>query len=642
MVDDGVLRRLDDRGELRAPGRLKDFQRSRNSRPHGALMLIQGSLRAPSGSMSTPTTIATKSAQALSISDIIFDQLPTPAYVCDDEGRIVRCNRQAIELWGRRPRMRDDADRFCGSHRLHWPHGPRMSHSESPMAAALLSGGVAADQEIVIERPNGERVAAMVRINLLHEAAGGLVGAAGCFQVIGERPEPDEQLQFSQRDLEDFFENGVVALHWVGPDGRILRANQAELDLLGYESEEYVGQHIAEFHVDRDVIDDILARLSCHEKLERYPARLRTKSGEIRHVLISSNVYSRDGEFVHTRCLTLDVTERHLAQLDLQESERRSRELLEALPAAIYTTDTNGALTFYNEAAAELWGVRPELGTSYWCGSWRLFWPDGTPVPHDECPMAIALKENRVVRNIEAIAERPDGTRVPFMPYPTPLHDADHRLVGAVNMLIDLTHLKQAHRRQQLLINELNHRVKNTLATIQSIAHQTFRGKTDEELKQRFEKRLIALAKTHDILTREDWRGADLRELISQLIEFACDAGERAIVDGPSVLLPQRAVVPLAMAIHELCTNASKYGALTGPAGRIVIEWQFVAGGTRLQLRWVESGGPPVQVPVRRGFGTRLLERGLPHELRADCKLTFQPSGVVFVMDMPLSAAPPT
>ena len=518
-----------------------------------------------------------------------------------------------------------------------------MSHSESPMAAALLSGSVAGDREIVIERPNGERVAALVRINLLREAEGGLVGAAGCYEVIEERRELDEQLRVSQRDLEDFFENGVAALHWVGPDGRILRANQAELDLLGYASEEYVGRHIAEFHADPAVIDDILARLSCHEKLERYPARLRTKSGEIRHVLISSNVYSRDGTFVHTRCFTLDVTERHLAQLDLQESERRSRELLEALPAAVYTTDSDGAITFYNEAAADLWGVRPELGTSYWCGSWRLFWADGTPVPHDECPMAIALKENRVVRNVEAIAERPDGTRVPFMPYPTPLYDADHRLAGAVNMLIDLTHLKQAHRRQQLLINELNHRVKNTLATIQSIAHQTFSGKTDEELKQRFEKRLIALAKTHDILTREDWRGADVRELISQSIEFACDAGDRATVEGPSVLLPQRAVVPLAMAIHELCINASKYGALTDPTGRIVIEWQFPEGGSRLKLRWVESGGPPVQAPARRGFGTRLLERGLAHELRADCKLTFQPSGVLFEMDMPLSAAtPPT
>ncbi len=115
------------------------------------------------------------------------------------------------------------------------------------------------------------------------------------------------------------------------------------------------------------------------------------------------------------------------------------RDLVRALPAAIYTTDARGRITFYNDAAAELWGSHPEIGKSEWCGSWKLYWPDGTPLPHDECPMAVALKTGRAVRGVEAVAERPDGTRVPFMPYPTPLFDASGKLVGAVNMLVDLT-----------------------------------------------------------------------------------------------------------------------------------------------------------------------------------------------------------
>jgi PAS domain S-box-containing protein len=131
--------------------------------------------------------------------------------------------------------------------------------------------------------------------------------------------------------------------------------------------------------------------------------------------------------------------------------------LLDALPAAVYTTDVAGRITFYNEAAAVLWGCRPELGKSEWCGSWRLFWPDGQALPHDECPMAVALKENRAVRGAEAIAERPDGTRVPFLPYPTPLHDASGKLVGAVNMLVDITDRKRAEEQQALLIRELHH-----------------------------------------------------------------------------------------------------------------------------------------------------------------------------------------
>jgi PAS domain S-box-containing protein len=583
--------------------------------------------------------VSTQTASQMSArisSEAILDALPVAAYACDAHGFIIRYNQRAKELWGREPRLGEFTEQFCGSHQLCRPDGAFLPSAESPMATALRTGEFPNDQEVIIERPSGDRIVVLLSINPLRDEFGGLVGAVGCFVDVTERRKVDDQLCTSQRDLEDFFENGAVALHWVGPDGRILRANQAELDLLGYERDEYIGRHISEFHADAPIIDDILLRLSRCQKLERIPARLRTKSGGIRHVLISSNVYVRDGNFVHTRCFTIDVTERCIAEADLKESERRWRELLAALPLAVYTTDEHGAITFYNEAAAELWGVRPELGTSYWCGSWRLLWPDGTPVPHDQCPMAIALKEGRIVRNVEAIAERPDGTRIPFMPYPTPMRDAENRLVGAVNMLIDLTHLKDAHRRQQLLINELNHRVKNTLATVQSIAYQTFGGKVDRALHQQFDTRLISLAKTHDMLTREKWRGADLRELITQSVAFACHVQDRATIDGPTLFLPQRTVVPLAMAVHELCTNASKYGALTQPQGRITIDWRVFEDGARLVLRWVESGGPAVKPPAARGFGTRLLERGLAHELRASVKLTFPSSGVVCEIDLPL------
>jgi PAS domain S-box-containing protein len=120
--------------------------------------------------------------------------------------------------------------------------------------------------------------------------------------------------------------------------------------------------------------------------------------------------------------------------------------LLQAMPVAVYTTDEAGRITFYNDAAARLWGWRPVVGEDRWCGSWRLYWPDGTPLPHDECPMAVALKENRPVRGAEAVAQRPDGTLIPFIPYPTPLVDAEGRLIGAINVLVDITERKQAER----------------------------------------------------------------------------------------------------------------------------------------------------------------------------------------------------
>src|SRR5262245_62573078 len=120
------------------------------------------------------------------------------------------------------------------------------------------------------------------------------------------------------------------------------------------------------------------------------------------------------------------------------------QEVIEALPIAVYTTDQQGCITFYNEAAATLWGYHPELGDCKFCGSWKLYWPNGKPLPHDECPMAMALNQKRPIRGMEAVAERPDGTRVPFIPHPTPFFDASGNLTGAVNVLVDISERKRA------------------------------------------------------------------------------------------------------------------------------------------------------------------------------------------------------
>jgi len=146
-----------------------------------------------------------------------------------------------------------------------------------------------------------------------------------------------------------------------------------------------------------------------------------------------------------------DIRVRGLLEAAARAELGRFSALLEALPAAIYTTDPAGRITSYNQAAVELWGCRPELGKSEWCGSWRLYWPDGRPMPHDQCPMAVALKERRPLKGAEALAERPDGTRVPFLAYPSPLIDESGALLGAVNMLVDITERERAAHDGQLL-----------------------------------------------------------------------------------------------------------------------------------------------------------------------------------------------
>jgi PAS domain S-box-containing protein len=143
---------------------------------------------------------------------------------------------------------------------------------------------------------------------------------------------------------------------------------------------------------------------------------------------------------------------------------RDSDAILQSLPVAVYTTDAAGRITFYNEAAAQLWGVRPELGKSEFCGSWKMYWPDGTPLAHHECPMALALKEKRPIRGMEAIAERPDGTRVPFIPSPSPLFDDSGALIGAVNTLVDITERYET----ELRMRESEARYRGIAAIVES------------------------------------------------------------------------------------------------------------------------------------------------------------------------------
>ena len=335
------------------------------------------------------------------------------------------------------------------------------------------------------------------------------------------------------------------------------------------------------------------------------------------------------------------ISEPVRAQAALRERERRFRELLNSLPAAVYTTDAAGRITYYNEAAVALWGHRPQLGSSEWCGSWKLFWPDGTPLPHADCPMAVALKEDRPVRGVEAACERPDGMRVAFIPYPTPLHDETGQLIGAVNMLVDISERKRAEEQQSQLVRELHHRVKNTLATVQAIMGSTAHSaRTVEEFKAALIGRIGALAKTHLLLSDESC-ATDFSEILhNELDAFDDGSGGRIKLDGPAVYVPSRLAVSLGMAVHELTTNAAKYGALSVYGGTLSVTWKVIIDATRrtLNIDWIESGGPPVTAPAREGFGSRLLEFVLPGQIQAQTKTEYRPEGVRVSCVVPLPA----
>jgi PAS domain S-box-containing protein len=378
--------------------------------------------------------------------------------------------------------------------------------------------------------------------------------------------------------------------------------------------------------------------------------------------------------------------------------------------------------------------------------------------------MAVALKEDRPVRDAEAVAERPDGSRIPFIPYPTPLHDESGALTGAINMLVDITQSREAEDRfrlaveaapngmvltdaqgrivivngeaeklfgyerqellgqpietlipsrlrthhakyrrgfssrpevramgagrdlyglckngsevpvevglspietssglmvlaaivdiserkraeaqRDLLVAELNHRVKNTLAVVQGIAHQTLaKADISPDVLNAFEGRLVALGAAHGLLSQGNWEETSLSQLTAETLQASAVDEQRIAVSGPEALLQPREALALAMALHELCTNARKSGALSIETGRIALSWTTQQEPEpQLELVWREHGGPVVSPPSLRGFGTRMIEQALAQDLDAEVNIDFQHDGLVCSISAPLPESQP-
>lgn len=296
----------------------------------------------------------------------------------------------------------------------------------------------------------------------------------------------EKELEWKTQMLQDYVDNAVIGLHWVDENGIIKWANKAELDMLGYTAEEYIGHHISKFHVYENKISDILYKLSCNQALNQYESELRCKDGTIKTVHISSNVFWHEGKFIHTRCFTVDVTETKKLIDALSQSESRYRRLVNSLATPLYTTDSEGKITMFNKAAAELWGREPEVGKDMWSGSYKTFNIDGSEIPLDNCPMATCLRERRGVNAEEILIMRPDGSIRSVVPHPQPLFDDKGNMIGAINMLIDITTIKQT----EIALRESEIRYKELTALLEKkIEEKTADLKLKNEQLQRSEER---------------------------------------------------------------------------------------------------------------------------------------------------------
>ena len=242
----------------------------------------------------------------------------------------------------------------------------------------------------------------------------------------------------------------------------------------------------------------------------------------------------------------------------------------------------------------------------------------------------------------EVLYRRKDGSEFWAALFVSPVRDGGGDVVQYFASLIDLSKHKEDEVRSRMLIDELNHRVKNTLSTVQSIVWQTLRTTTDPKaIRQSIESRLFALSRSHDLLTREKWESAGLLDIAHDAMEpFGVSGGraDRIVITGENIRFPPKAALALSIAFNELATNAVKYGALSNAVGSILIGWttETAPAGKRLLLNWTEKGGPQVTPPAHRGFGSRVIERGLTHELEGTVHLDYRPDGLVCTIDIPL------
>jgi PAS domain S-box-containing protein len=312
---------------------------------------------------------------------------------------------------------------------------------------------------------------------------------------------------------------------------------------------------------------------------------------------------------------------------DLQDRESRIRRLVDANVIGIFIW-ADGRIAEANDAFLAMVGYdRGDLEAG------RVRWLTPPEWLEADARIGEQLKVTGSHPPFEKEDFRKAGSRVPVL---VGVATFSAKADEGVAFVLDLTERKQAEHRQKVLVEELNHRVKNTLATVSSIAAQTLRTtESPQAFEDAFQGRLVALSKTHNLLNRTFWTGVSLRALVEdELAPFAASEG-RVELSGDDVVLGPIAAVTLGMAFHELAANAAKYGAFSAPGGGVQVSWRPCGAG-RLHLEWLETGGPPVSPPRRRGFGSRMIERALAVELRGKVQLDFQPQGLRCTMDMAL------
>ncbi len=470
--------------------------------------------------------------------------------------------------------------------------------------------------------------------------------------------EPSFKLEQAAAIAADDFRllaENLPALCWMAnADGYIVWYSKRWHDYCGTAPEEMEGWGWQSVH-DPDVLPEVMRRwtrcIASGQPFEMvFP--LRGADGEFRPFLTkAAPLHDAEGHLIRWFGTNVEIGAQLAAEAALQDSNTRlailaaEREAtLRQLHEGVIVTDAQGRITFVNAAAEQLHGVASlDIEPDQYTQSYGLLTLDGEPHPVEELPLYRALTYREQVSGARWIIRRPDGEQVLALGEAGPVYGEDGHFIGAVLTIRDDTErhaaeeqLAEGIRTQELLIAELNHRVKNAFAVVKSIVRQSLeRDDVPAEVRGKIDDRLQAYANAHSRLMAGQWDRASIHDLADEILGHHAREG-RIEFGGAGVMLPARQAIALSMALYELMTNAFKHGALSTSNGRVNLSWALELDESRIRIEWGEKDGPPVSAPDRKGFGTFLIDRALAAEMNGEVTMDYGPDGYNWTLRAPL------
>jgi PAS domain S-box-containing protein len=442
--------------------------------------------------------------------------------------------------------------------------------------------------------------------------------------------------------LDELLGRAAIGIALLDTSGRYLHANEPYARLLGRTAQALPGVALQALVHPEDLpatLDAFIRVIESGEPRVLEQRWLRADGSAVR--LATSVSVARDAGS-HAEQLLLLAHEVKGAPASPLRAQAEFRLLLDSAAEGIYCVDREGKTTLCNAAFLRMLGFQREedaLGKDLHELIHHSY-ADGTPYPRERCPVHKAAQLGQHAHVKDELYFRIDRSSFPIEYWVRPIERMG-AIEGAVCTFIDATERKQAEARQQLLNREMAHRMKNTLAMVQAIVAQSLRNAaTPRDAMVAINQRLVALGHAHTALARTRWGNASIMDVIEGAISAHRASSARVQLNGPRMDVGAKAALGLTLALHELCTNAAKYGALSNDAGAVSIDWSISGGAAdaRFRLTWSERGGPPVKPPSQKGFGSRLVGDSVASDLKGEAQLSFAPSGVVWTLQAPLTA----